>query len=59
MVLQSESLGAGSVTLGVSIGITHVQYAAEGVEQLLKQADMALYRAKQAGKCRIEVHRQM
>jgi diguanylate cyclase (GGDEF)-like protein len=51
--MQLEANGLGKITLevGVSIGIAHIANGAESAEELLKQADVALYRAKQSGKC--------
>jgi diguanylate cyclase (GGDEF)-like protein len=37
-------------TMGVSIGIDIYPYQAEGADDLIKHADIALYRAKQGGK---------
>lgn len=47
-VNESERI---TVAIGMSIGIAHIVDGASGIEELLKQADVALYRAKQAGKC--------
>jgi len=39
-----------TVEVGVSIGIAHIVEGATGIDELLKQADVALYHAKEAGK---------
>lgn len=39
-----------TVEVGVSIGIAHIAEGAVSIDELLKQADVALYRAKEAGK---------
>lgn len=44
------------VQVGASVGVTHVGLGATSAETLLKQADIALYSAKQAGKNRIAVY---
>lgn len=45
-----------AVTVTVSFGVAHRSTAAETLDQLLTFADRALYRAKEAGRNRIEVH---
>ncbi len=44
------------VSVGVSVGITHVDRGAVDSEALLKQADTALYEAKNAGKRQFRIH---
>ena len=56
LLVQSASYGPIRIKMGASIGLAHVQHGASDVEQLLKQADTALYRAKRAGKCRVEAY---
>lgn len=41
------------VEIGASIGIAHPEHGAEKVETLMKQADIGLYKAKEAGRSRI------
>lgn len=43
------------ILLGASIGISHIRQGAERVDELLKQADLALYRSKREGKGRVAV----
>jgi diguanylate cyclase (GGDEF)-like protein/PAS domain S-box-containing protein len=47
---------AGPIHLTVSIGMARLQEPIERVEQLLDQADQALYQAKQAGRNQIQVY---
>lgn len=44
-----------TVRIGASIGVTHSDFGASSGEAILKQADMAVYAAKTAGKCQIKV----
>lgn len=44
-----------TVQIGVSIGITHSDLGATNEEDILKQADLAVYMAKTAGKCQFKV----
>jgi diguanylate cyclase (GGDEF)-like protein len=43
------------VRLGASIGVTHITDPATSAEELVRDADVALYRAKELGRGRIEV----
>jgi diguanylate cyclase (GGDEF)-like protein len=45
-----------AVNVTVSFGVAHRSAAGEGLEQLLTLADRALYRAKELGRNRVEVH---
>lgn len=47
--------GQGEVRFTISIGIAELSEANESNEQLLKQADKLLYRAKQNGRNRVEI----
>jgi len=48
--------GAGSVTLPTfSIGMAYSEFGSESVDTMLQNADLALYRAKQEGRARVEV----
>ncbi|MFP4251453.1 MAG: diguanylate cyclase domain-containing protein [Guyparkeria sp.] len=44
------------VSVGISVGISHVDRGARDGDQLLKQADTALYEAKRAGKRQFRAH---
>ena len=49
--------GAGEVVdVGASAGVAHSEHGAVTVDQILKQADSALYRAKRAGRGTVVVH---
>jgi diguanylate cyclase (GGDEF)-like protein len=43
------------VSLGASIGVTHVTDPATSPEELIRDADVAMYRAKELGRGRIEI----
>lgn len=43
------------ITLTASMGLSHAHGEGQGLEDLVKQADMALYRAKGAGRNRLDV----
>ena len=57
MALELTTQEKISVEVGVSIGIAHVADGAASIDELLKQADIALYQAKQAGKRRAVSYR--
>jgi len=48
-------LGAVEVCVGVSIGVVTTSHAGRGAQELLRDADVAMYAAKNAGKGRVEV----
>lgn len=52
MLSEPYDLGGQRVEIGASIGIMLIENATEDVDQLLKFADLALYRAKQDGRGR-------
>ncbi len=56
VVLPEDAAGAGSHTLTTSIGIVCYPEHGETLETLLERVDVALYRAKNKGKNRIEVY---
>jgi diguanylate cyclase (GGDEF)-like protein len=45
------------MTVTISIGLADYQRSMESADELIEAADAALYRAKQAGRNRIEVER--
>jgi PAS domain S-box-containing protein len=49
------TLGGQQIVISASIGIAASSNAYEGAEDLLRDAEIAMYRAKQAGKARCEV----
>ncbi|WP_051303551.1 GGDEF domain-containing protein [Psychromonas aquimarina] len=51
----SITYGEHVITLTTSIGIAELSDSSENLEQLMNQADEALYKAKEAGRNRIEV----
>lgn len=53
------SINGNSVRITVSIGVVSFPDDAENVETLMQYADEAMYRAKQSGKNRIELHNQL
>jgi diguanylate cyclase (GGDEF)-like protein/PAS domain S-box-containing protein len=50
MLSKPFDLGDGKITIGVSIGIAPASDHTAGFDDLLKMADLALYRAKSAGR---------
>lgn len=53
-----ELQGGGKVEVTVSLGVAALDDSCKDVEALLKQADMALYAAKEKGRNRVEFFRQ-
>lgn len=51
---EPAKTSAGEISVTISIGLTLFQVGDQKPEQVLKRADQALYRAKQAGRNRVE-----
>jgi diguanylate cyclase (GGDEF)-like protein len=50
-------LGGVDIELGVSVGVVLLDPAADSADEILRRADQAMYRAKNAGGGRVEVCR--
>jgi diguanylate cyclase (GGDEF)-like protein len=55
MAVQTPDGELRHVSLGASIGVTHITNPATTAEELVRDADVAMYRAKELGRGRIEV----
>lgn len=55
-VRQSYTLQHHALSISASIGISRFSENSESVDKLMKQADIAMYKAKQEGKNRYEFY---
>jgi diguanylate cyclase (GGDEF)-like protein len=55
-ITRSHELGAGSFTLGASVGISLAPAHSADVDELIRQADEAMYRSKRAGGNRLSFY---
>ncbi|WP_018609929.1 diguanylate cyclase [Uliginosibacterium gangwonense] len=55
---QQPSIGPENCSFTISLGLTTLNHPKDGMQELLKKADNALYHAKQNGRNRVEVYRE-